>query len=270
MKYKMIISDFDGTLCCSDNTLSKKNVEAVKDYVSRGGIFVICSGRMNKSVEKYVRELGIENQAISVAGFQGGWVVDKFGKEIINTAIDSQTSKRIIEFSESKGLYVHTYDFNDTLIEKEHPIATEYQNLCGVTLKEVGRLSRFVEENEVKCPKILTVVASEDVHAFEEELKSMELPGVAIVRSHENFVEAVPMGGGKANALIKIAEYYGIDVSDVIAVGDQENDIQMVVTAGLGCCTGNAIDDLKRVSDFVANDCNHDAIAQIIEKFTLD
>ena len=270
MKYKMILSDFDGTLCKKDNTLSEKTILAVRDYVRRGGIFVICSGRMNKSVEKYAESLGISDLPISIAGFQGCWVVDKYGKEIVKQAIDYNTSKKIIEYSESKGLYVHTYDFNDTLIEKEHPIATEYQRLCGVTLKEVGKLSSYVEQTKSDCPKILTVVPAEYATAFAEELRAMNLPGVAVVRSHDHFVEAVPVGGGKGNALVKIAEYYGIDVSEVIAVGDQENDILMVQTAGLGCCVANAIDELKAVSDFVANDCDHDAIAQIIEKFTME
>ena len=110
----------------------------------------------------------------------------------------------------------------------------------------------------------------EKAKEYAEELRAMNLPGVAIVRSHDYFVEAVPTGGGKGNAIVKIAEYYGVDLSEVIAVGDQENDISMVVKAGLGCCVANAIDELKAVSDFVANDCDNDAIAQIIETFTKD
>ena len=270
MKYKMIVCDFDGTLCCRDNTLSEKNVQAVRDYLARGGIFVINSGRMNKSVRKYEKQLGIDVLPLSIAGFQGGYIVDNSGKTVVKEAIDCQTSIKIIEHAEKLGLYVHTYDAEDVLIEKAHPIADQYRELCGVTLKEVGKVSKFVGDNHYDCPKILTVVPAEKAKEYAEELRAMNLPGVAIVRSHDYFVEAVPTGGGKGNAIVKIAEYYGVDLSEVIAVGDQENDISMVVKAGLGCCVANAIDELKAVSYFVENDCDNDAIAQIIDTFTKD
>ena len=100
MKYKMIVCDFDGTLCCRDNTLSEKNVQAVRDYLARGGIFVINSGRMNKSVRKYEKQLGIDVLPLSIAGFQGGYIVDNSGKTVVKEAIDCQTSIKIIEHAE--------------------------------------------------------------------------------------------------------------------------------------------------------------------------
>ena len=81
MKYKLIFSDFDGTLLRSDGTIGKKSADAIRDYVRRGGNFVVCTGRMNSGInEKWCRHLGIDGERIPFVGFQGAYIESRDGE----------------------------------------------------------------------------------------------------------------------------------------------------------------------------------------------
>lgn len=73
----------------------------------------------------------------------------------------------------------------------------------------------------------------------------------------------------KANALRKFGEHFNIDISDIVAFGDDTNDIDMIKTAGTGVAMGNAIEELKAVADFVCDTNDNDGIAKWINHFLL-
>ena len=102
-----------------------------------------------------------------------------------------------------------------------------------------------------------------------ESLKAKNFPGVQFVTSSDTYIEAVPLSGGKENGIRRIAEYYGIPLENTIAAGDHLNDVGMIKAAGLGCAVKNACEAAKNAADYIcAADNNHDAVKEIIEKFT--
>lgn len=268
MKYKLICCDFDGTLCGNDGKIPQKNIDAIRDYVGRGGKFVFLTGRMPHCMDKWVRLIGTQSQPLSVAGFHGGLAVDSRGEEVVKAAICPEISEKIIASAEEQGLYVHTYDGRFVVLAKNNFISENYCETCGIESREVGRLSEYVGDNKLGCYKIVMVVDPRVQKEVFGKFEAANYPGVKFVTSSEYFIEAVPEAGGKGNALIKIAEYYGIPLSDTIAIGDQNNDIGMIKNAGLGCCVGNALEEVQKISDYVADTNDNAGVAEIIEKFT--
>ncbi len=270
MKYQLFCSDFDGTLLGDDFTVSDGNVRAVRDYVSRGGKFVILTGRMTLNMEKRARLLGTENQDIYVCGFNGGLAVDKNGKVIFEDKINWQTAYEIIKFAKQSGFHVHTYEKDNVIIEKRTPITDEYMRICDITDREVGDLAEFVKNEKFDCLKIMMVVPDEKIQKIAlENLNAKKFPGVQFVTSSDTYIEAVPSSGGKENGIKRLAAYYGIVLENTIAVGDHLNDVGMIKAAGLGCAVKNACVAAKNAADYVCEaDNNHDAIKEIIEKFT--
>lgn len=270
MKYKLFCSDFDGTLLRDDFTVSEKDAASVRDYVRRGGTFVILTGRMTKNMDKWAHYLGTDGQPLYVCGFNGGLAVDRDGNEIFSSRIDYRVAARIIKAAEDRGLHVHTYERDNVLVSRSNFITKEYTRVCNITEREVGTLSKYVTDNKYDCLKILIVVAAQDMEKTLAEFKAMNFEGVQYVTSSENFLEIIPASGGKGEALKKIADFYGIPLSQTIAVGDQRNDIAMIRTAGLGCSVANAFAETKAAASYIAASNNDNAISEIIEKFTED
>lgn len=268
MKYKLICSDFDGTLLRDDYTVSEKDATSVRSYVERGGIFVIITGRMTKNMEKWAELLGTDKQPVCVCGFNGGLAVDRNGNEIFSKKIDFRVAEKLVKAAEDLGIYVHTYEKDNVIVSESSFISREYTRICNITEREVGKLSDFIRNNEFDCLKVMFVVAPEDLEKTLALFRSMNFEGVHFVTSNESFIEAIPASGGKGEALKKIADYYGVDTKHVIAVGDQRNDISMIKAAGLGCCVANAFDEVKAAASYVAASNNENAISEIIEKFT--
>lgn len=270
MKYGLIFCDFDGTLLRDDLTVSEPSICAIKNYVRRGGKFVINTGRMPKSMRKWPAILGTDQLPVSVCGFQGGLAMDKDGNRIVENTIGYLESYEIIKKAEEMGLYVHTYETDNVLIEKSHPISRYYCEICDITEREVGKLSNYVLENKHNCYKIMMVVEPEQMNKMLDFFGSLNFNDVNFVSSSSTYLEAVPNSGGKGNALVAIADYYGIPVDQTIAIGDQRNDIGMIKAAGLGCAVANALEEVKKVSNYVSASNDNDGVREIIEKFTED
>lgn len=70
--------------------------------------------------------------------------------------------------------------------------------------------------------------------------------------------------------LKKVCEYFGCDIGSSVAAGDEENDLEMIKAAGIGCAVANAVPSVKAAAAFVThNDCEHDGIIEIIDRFVI-
>lgn len=147
MKYELIFCDFDGTLLRNDFTVGEKSVKAIKDYISRGGNFVICTGRMSRSMDGWLDYLGIRNQRIAVAGFQGTHIADTSGKLLYCDYIDPDSVYKIMELGKRLGVYTHFTIPTGCMWKKKTtstgntegllPFRLKWWEICAVTLKAI-------------------------------------------------------------------------------------------------------------------------------------
>ena len=103
------------------------------------------------------------------------------------------------------------------------------------------------------------------------ETLNTELPDlIDCFFSSIDYLEIVPKGLNKGNAVRNMCRMLGIDLADTIAVGDEENDLTMIEAAGVGVAMANGIPAAKALADYVTTrDNNHDGIAEVVEKFML-
>ncbi|MNR55151.1 putative phosphatase [compost metagenome] len=90
-----------------------------------------------------------------------------------------------------------------------------------------------------------------------------------ITKSKPYFLEFMHKEGTKGAALTFLADHFGCDLSETIAIGDSWNDHEMLEAAGLGVAMGNAIAPLKELADYVTASNNDDGVKEVIEKFVL-
>ncbi len=269
MKYKAIFCDFDGTIYRDDHTISQVNKEAIRKYTQAGGKFVVSTGRLFSAIYPKTQELGLDGDVIV---YQGAGVYDiKTKKQVFGQYFKREDAAKALEYIEDMGDgYVPLVYINDTChAQAPNEYVDAFVSICNVDYKTTGiPLSKYVLECEDMPVKVLVLMQGELCDEFVK--KGGEIfPQLAFMRSHTFVVEIITKGINKGLAVKWLCDKYGIDVGDTIALGDSENDIAMIETAGLGVAMGNAMPKVKAAADYIADTNDNDGVAKVIYKFCL-
>ncbi|MBO7215251.1 MAG: HAD family phosphatase [Clostridia bacterium] len=264
-EYKVLVSDYDGTLANSNNDISKENLSAINDYISRGGIFVLSSGRATDGISKILIKQGFKGL---LSSFNGAVLYDLTAQKILaSKCVTNDLCKRFAKYASEHGLYYHFYGETGFLFPFETARTSLYENLTGVKGKRVEDMQAFFEQTSMETPKILIF---DDENKLDDNFDALTqlLPECEVVRSTENMIDINLKGVNKGYALTMIGEHFNTPVSTLIAVGDAGNDIAMIERAGLSFAVSNATQEIKQVADIVlpvSNDEN--AVKYIIENY---
>ena len=265
---RLIVSDFDGTLLNSRYTVSARVRAAIDEYVSCGGIFVVCTGRMLKSILPRVRELRLKGLVVA---YQGSVIAEiESGKLLRNNTLSVDEGAEICAYVEKHNYTCNTYadEVLYTTIAKGDKGLNNYETITGVKAVNVEMpMSLFVKKNSLTCNKITCLVNPNKREQLFKLLQAEFNDRFDVTCSAAVLVEISPKGDDKGAALKYMADYFGIDLSSTVAIGDNLNDLSMIKTASVGVAVGNAVDELKKQADYVAVSNDEDAVAEIIEKF---
>ena len=268
INYRLIVSDFDGTLLNSQHEIPEVVEKAINEYVTAGGIFAVCTGRMLKSILPRVRELGLKGL---VAAYQGTVIADAESGEIIrNGGIGCSDAAQICKELERLGKNINVYIDDElyTNIPKSDKHLQLYEQITGIQANFIdGEISKFVISINKPCQKIACLVAPKERIELYKNLNSVFGDRFDVTCSAEVLVEVSPLNDNKGAALKFLADHYNVDLESTVAVGDNLNDLSMINAAGIGVAVGNAVDELKEAADFVAVTNDEGAVAQIIEKY---
>ena len=270
MKYRMIFCDYDGTLAHSDSKMSDYTQKVIKQYVAKGGKFVLCTGRLDISARKFSEQLGLDKaQPISVVSLQGGVVIDNAKNPVRYESMDSDSAYAIIKAFEDSGVYVHCYDHENVFVQEYNEINLDYKRLCDVSLKVVGRVSEFVKKNSFNPVKILAVIPADEVEKNMKLIADLGLKDIQYFMASRTYFECIPKSSGKETGMKTVADYYGIPLDSVMAFGDNGNDVNMIAQAGFGVAVANARREAKAVADLVCESNDDDGVAKTIERLCL-
>ncbi|MDE7439203.1 MAG: Cof-type HAD-IIB family hydrolase [Clostridia bacterium] len=265
---RLIVSDCDGTLLNSKNTVDENVRRAINEYVACGGVFAVCTGRMLCSILPRVRELGLNGL---VAAYQGSVIADiESGKLLRRNSLNANDCAEICAFAERYNFTCNAY--SDEVLYTSIPVGdkglTMYENVTGVKAVNIdGEMSKFVKNRGLACNKITFLVYPEDRERLYKLLQAEFSSKFDVTCSAVCLVEVSPKGDDKGMALKYIADHFGIDLFSTVAIGDNLNDLSMIKAASVGVAVGNAVDELKKGADFVAVSNNDGAVAEVIEKF---
>ncbi len=267
MTYRMIFSDMDGTLLKNDMEISEKNINTIKKATQKGVEFVICTGRGVYGVERFLKQLDLFGKKGYVICQNGAAVYDLENMNmVVKHAFSANKLRPVVEAARRLGIDIYLYDDRTFLTEK---ITTEAKNYCKV----MGADMRILEDGlsyEGHFTKCLLSAKTELLEQLRTEITPLTTETFNIFYSGPYYLEIVKKGVSKGNALVETAQKAGIALSEVIAVGDSENDLSMIQKAGLGIAVGNAVEDVKKAANVVMQEtCAEDAVAALIEKFVL-
>lgn len=260
---KLLASDYDGTFIKNDGSVEEKQLQAINEFIARGNIFAVITGRMTESILPLVKKLNLKGL---VASYNGGEITDiESEKRLYTNHIDCPTAVEIFKILESENVYFHGYNGNNYFC-KEHTKHTEwYENITFVKATVLGKnLSEYFEQNNLPTKKIMVLDSPEVLDRIFPKLQPYA-KRLNVIRSNPLQIEITDLSSTKANALDYLASKNKIDKKNTYAVGDGGNDASMIAWAGTGVAVANAENSLKKVADLVLDYSNEQsAVMELI------
>lgn len=265
---KLLFTDLDGTLLNDDKTISAENLAAIRRAAEKGHLTVINTGRSFSSAEPFIRQLASVLPDCYASTYNGGLIYDYTRqKTIYKRTIPIPYVKYIFQQAEKFHLHCQTY-------EKDYVLALrnrfELEQYHDHTKLDVHVDPHFLEHFTNEPVKVLTsCLDNRELHeAYRRSMEEWAKGKVSLFFSSDYYLEHVPEGVSKGNAIQVLCDHLHVPLSETVAAGDAENDIAMLAAAGTGVCMINGTRQTKASADYITlHDNNHGGIAEIIEKF---
>lgn len=255
--YKAVFSDIDGTLLNSQHQITPKTEEAIKNVLKQGIPFIPVSARPPYAITPYTEQLGAQYGMIC---YSGALILDKNLTALYSVILAPQDLQKLnalladfahLSISYYAGLDWFCNDVNNNWIKQESEIT--------------GLSAKSIQGNLTDAHKILVMGSAEEIQRVEPVLKQA-LPHLSIHRSKDEYLEIMNPAATKAKAIQFMEQHLGISAEQVIAFGDNFNDLDMLQYAGLSIAMGNAPDAIKQAAKEVTTTNNEDGIALVLNR----
>jgi Cof subfamily protein (haloacid dehalogenase superfamily) len=269
---KLLIVDIDGTIAGASNQVTPRVKQAIQSAQSLGVRVGIATGRMYKSALRFHHEIGAD---MPILAYQGAWIQDPTtGITHQHRPVPVEIARELIDYFEQPHLFdrvsLHVYRDDCLYVRKVNSDTELYIGRSGIGVTPIADLRTAL----ISCPtKILAM--SEDIDLIQSlltDLREQYSPAeLHVTTSVPIFLETTQAGVNKGTAIDYVAkELMGITAENVLAIGDNYNDVEMLAYAGIGIAMGNAPADVRSLADWVAPDIEADGVAVAIEKFILN
>lgn len=269
--YKMILSDLDETLLVNHH-VPDFNKEAIDKAKGKGVKFVPATGRAYNMIGEILKEVGTYQQAgeYSIC-FNGGLIVENKDDKILHfEGLSFEQTKELFDIGVRYDVCVMIFTLDCCYIFKADPEEVQRKTDQKAPFKVVEEYNMDFLKGD-KIAKVLFEKRDMSyLKSIEQDLLDYIDGKICASYSSYRYLEFNALGIDKGQGLRWLANYLGMEVDEVIAIGDNYNDVEMIKAAGLGVCVSSANDDIKELSDYVCGEDYHEgAVAKTIERFIL-
>jgi hypothetical protein len=271
MRYKVIAIDMDGTLLNSKERISEKNKDVIRKAEKRGIKIVLATGRIFTSGLHYAKGLGIDTPIISC---NGGYVSNQDGSQVLyKNPIPTEIGEKVFEVGKEEGMYYHFYNENTFFSTGMTKATLKYyennQNLQGkdkINIEVVDNPVEVIRNKNIDIFKITFIEDDKDkLMSFREKIS--RLNGIEIASSWYNNFEVMNEGVSKGTALRELCNILGVKKEEVVAIGDNENDISMFRFSGLSVAMKNGTETAKKSADVITDTNDENGVGNAIERY---
>lgn len=284
--YKLVAIDLDGTLLNSYGEISKNNKEAIEKANEKGSMIVLTSGRMPISVKNIAKEIGADKYIICG---NGTLIYDVQKEEIIYDAfMEKEKVLQIIKICEENSIFYNLYtetsvitkslNYNVLYYDSENSKKPEEKR---TNIDVVDNIYEYVENtpniNILKMTicdnnkiifssivKKLKTIPKIDVLEVEHMSRKFIKAGSIEVPLEYFYTEVSKQNTNKWSAIEFLIKKLNITKEEVMAIGDNVNDKEMVENAGLGVAMGKSMLAANKIGDIIVSDNDHDGVAEAI------
>lgn len=251
-----LVTDLDGTLVDRDLQVPARNLVAVRQYRAAGGTVVIATGRNEESAGRYHAQLGLTTPLILYNGAR---------------IVDPVTGRRILDLTLGDAWPVIRDQVLPRLSDVEGAVA--FHDLAAYVLKPAPALSDYAQRDGITLhdtpvpgapTKIMVISDTPDLSEVSDLLDAI-VPAVRQVKSEKTYLEILPATADKGSALRLLAGRAGVGLDRVAAIGDNPNDLELILTAGLGVAVGDGHPLIRQAADLVVSPCSQGAVADLVD-----
>ena len=264
---RMIATDMDGTLLDAYGLIPMDNLRAIRKAQEKGIQVVIASGRFPINAFLKIQESDLK---CPIMGSNGAHLTDENLRTLATHAMKKDAAQQVLDIVLRSGA--------DCFIFQENALCTTRLDAVHHSELSHGDKVRALGFTYFHGPEAAKEFVEAPVHKFyicnnvplEPIRQDLEhVPGILITRSGEYNIEVMPQGVDKGSGIREMAALLGIPMSQVMALGDHDNDIPMLRAAGWGVAMGNACDAAKRAAKAVTADHRACGFARAVEKYAL-
>jgi Cof subfamily protein (haloacid dehalogenase superfamily) len=270
---RLLVLDIDGTIAGTSNDIREPVKQAVRAAQAKGVQVAIATGRMYRSALRFHQEIG---STLPLMAYQGALIQDPNTQQILrHLTVSKSTALKLLDYFEQPELRsllsIHFY-INDQLYVRELTPETQlYAERSSITPIPVGDLRRALDF-DTEPTKVLAL--SDDIALIDHLLGNLRLQytpaELYLTKSVATFFEATNPSVNKGQAVRFLAEeILGLQASNVMTIGDNFNDLEMIEYAGIGVAMGDAPSEVKAIAQWVAPSVELDGAAAAIENFLL-
>lgn len=271
MEIRLLVLDIDGTIAGRSNEISEPVKEAIKIAQTKGIQVALATGRMYRSAMRFHASIDCQ---LPIVVYNGAWIQDPFTEERhqhipVPTVLAQQLLDDLEQPELIDRLGIHFY-IDDRLYVRQITSLTEsYAQRSGIEPIAVGDLRSLADKHPTKV-----LALSREISLIQELLSHLQQrydPNeLYLTQSTVNFLEATHPHANKGTATRYLTEkILGLEAKNVMAIGDNFNDVQMLQYVGLSVAMGNAPTSVKELVNWVAPSVEEDGVAVAIEKFLL-
>jgi Cof subfamily protein (haloacid dehalogenase superfamily) len=266
--FKVICTDIDGTLLNPERELSKRTIDIIRSIKDDVAV-VLASSRMPAAMRHLQESLDIGDQPLIC--YNGGYIISQTeGVKVLDSVkIPFALCEFIAKWSHDKNLHAGFYLEDDWFAPAEDQWTKREINNTKVQASIFSGLDLMEswKSQEEGAHKIMCMGEPKLIDNLISELKSMNAP-LHLYRSKDTYLEIAPLQISKASALSQLLEKeLDIEMKEVIAFGDNYNDIEMLKAVGCGVAVGNAKEEVKEIADEITLSGKEDGVAATLEKY---
>lgn len=258
---KMILCDLDGTLLTANNSISDRTKKAIKMARNAGIIFGIATGRPPYAVLELIKIWGIDEDVDCIVGFNGAHIIDRnLNESRLNYPLSSTTQHEIMKHYANEGINFMLYEPDGIYTQREDAVTER--------LSRNNRLPRRELTEEIlshEHPKLLISCRKEEMERVEKVMETIHIENVRGVHSQPDLFEIFDARNSKSRGIEQIAEMHGYTLENVMAFGDENNDLEMLQDCGVGVVMANGSAKALAIADEITASNLDDGVAVKIE-----
>ena len=262
---KLVATDIDGTILGKSLEFTSGVKNCIRLMQDNGIKVVIVTGRMFAAAKLIARRLNLKTPVVA---YQGGMIKENSDSDNIlyEACIPQDDIQRIIDWGRKNKAHLNLYSNDVLYVEEDNETIKRYASAQNIDYNVCS-----FDDIELKNVHKLLAIDYQNADLVTNWIKECQesLPHLYIVKSTPYFCEFSSHDASKSCAVNFLKKYWDLKDEEVLTIGDQDNDIELLKAGGIRVAMGNGTEGVKKEADFITDTVDNDGFVKAMEKFVL-